>query len=135
MAAHATIPVINALSDMFHPCQALADFFTLEEKFGSSAGLKLAYVGDGNNVCHSLMFSPRASARTLRIATPAGYEPDAEFWRMPSVSPRETRAKIELFTDPQKPSPARKPFTPMCGPAWALKPKRKCARRFSRRIR
>ena len=55
LAAHASVPVINALSDVYHPCQALCDFFTLEEKFGSARGLKLAYVGDGNNVCHSLM--------------------------------------------------------------------------------
>src|ERR1700736_1443208 len=52
MAANASIPVVNALSDKFHPCQALADFFTLEEKFGALRGFKLAYVGDGNNVCH-----------------------------------------------------------------------------------
>ncbi len=57
MAATITIPVVNALSDKFHPCQALADFFTLEEKFGSLKGFKLAYVGDGNNVCHSLDLS------------------------------------------------------------------------------
>jgi ornithine carbamoyltransferase len=56
MAASADIPVINALSDKFHPCQALADFFTLEEKFGALRGFKLAYVGDGNNVCHSLIY-------------------------------------------------------------------------------
>src|SRR5216683_6413604 len=56
MAANTKIPVINALSDRFHPCQALADFFTLEEKFGALRGFKLAYVGDGNNVCHSLIF-------------------------------------------------------------------------------
>src|ERR1700730_5756303 len=56
MAANANIPVINALSDRFHPCQALADFFTLQEKFGSLRGFKLTYVGDGNNVSHSLIF-------------------------------------------------------------------------------
>ena len=55
LAAHAAVPVINALSDVYHPCQTLCDFFTIEEKFGSARGLKLAYVGDGNNVCHSLM--------------------------------------------------------------------------------
>ncbi len=55
LAANATIPVINALTDLYHPCQALADYFTLHEKFGDLKGLKLAFVGDGNNVCHSLM--------------------------------------------------------------------------------
>ena len=57
LAEHASIPVINALSDRFHPCQALADFFTLEERLGGLRGLKLAYVGDGNNVCHSLLMA------------------------------------------------------------------------------
>ena len=71
MAANANIPMINALSDRFHPCQALADFFTLEEKFGSLRGFKLAYVGDGNNVCHSLIFLAARLGVNLRIATPA----------------------------------------------------------------
>ncbi len=64
MAANANIPVINALSDKFHPCQALADFFTLEERFGALRGFKLAYVGDGNNVCNSLIY---LAARTFAI--------------------------------------------------------------------
>ena len=70
--------MINALSDKFHPCQALADFFTLEEKFGSLRGFKLAYVGDGNNVCHSLIFLAARLGVHLRIATPAGYAPRPE---------------------------------------------------------
>ena len=73
-----TIPVINALSDRYHPCQALADFFTLEEHFGSVRGLKLAYVGDGNNVCHSLLIAGARLGADMRVATPAGYEPKAE---------------------------------------------------------
>ena len=60
LAQNANIPVINALSDKYHPCQALADFFTLEERFGNLRGLKLAYVGDGNNMCHSLLHDRRA---------------------------------------------------------------------------
>src|SRR5216684_248531 len=71
MASNISIPVINALSDKFHPCQALADFFTLEEKFGSLKGLKLAYVGDGNNVCNSLIYLAARLGVNLRIATPA----------------------------------------------------------------
>src|SRR6266851_1979896 len=67
MAANASIPVINALSDKFHPCQALADFFTLEEKFGALRGFKLAYVGDGNNVCHSLICLAARLGVHLRI--------------------------------------------------------------------
>lgn len=100
MAAHADIPVINALSDKFHPCQALADFFTLEEKFGSLRGFKLAYVGDGNNVCHSLIYLAARLGVNLRIATPANYAPLPEVLADSKRVARETKAKIEWFTDP-----------------------------------
>jgi ornithine carbamoyltransferase len=100
MAANASIPVVNALSDRFHPCQALADFFTLEEKFGNLRGFKLAYVGDGNNVCHSLIFLAARLGVHLRIATPPSYGPAPEVVAEAKRVARETRAKIELFTDP-----------------------------------
>jgi ornithine carbamoyltransferase len=102
MAANAEIPVINALSDKFHPCQALADFFTLEEKFGSLRGFKLAYVGDGNNVCHSLVFLAARLGVHLRIATPPNYAPAQEVVGEAKRAARETRAKIELFSDPRE---------------------------------
>jgi ornithine carbamoyltransferase len=102
MAANAAIPVINALSDKFHPCQALADFFTLEEKFGSLRGFKLAYVGDGNNVCHSLIFLAARLGVHLRIATPPNYAPAQEVVAEAKRVARETRAKVELFTDPRE---------------------------------
>ena len=102
MAANANIPVVNALSDKFHPCQALADFFTLEEKFGSLRGFKLAYVGDGNNVCHSLIFLAARLGVNLRIATPPNYAPAPEVLAEAKRVARETRAKIELFTDPRE---------------------------------
>jgi ornithine carbamoyltransferase len=102
MAANAEIPVINALSDKFHPCQALADFFTLEEKFGSLRSFKLAYVGDGNNVCHSLIFLAARLGVHLRIATPPNYAPAQEVVAEAKRVARETRAKIELFTDPRE---------------------------------
>jgi ornithine carbamoyltransferase len=72
------VPVINALSDRYHPCQALADVFTLQERFGDLRGLKLAFVGDGNNVANSLMLSALRLGMNLSLATPAGYEPDPE---------------------------------------------------------
>ena len=100
MAANANIPVVNALSDRFHPCQALADFFTLEEKFGALRGFKLAYVGDGNNVCHSLIFLAARLGVHLRIATPRNYAPAPEVVAEAKRVARETRAKIELLTDP-----------------------------------
>jgi ornithine carbamoyltransferase len=102
MAANADIPVINALSDKFHPCQALADFFTLEEKFGALRGFKLAYVGDGNNVCHSLIFLAARLGVQLRIATPPQYAPAPEVLADAKRVARETRARIELFTDPRE---------------------------------
>ncbi|MBI1895802.1 MAG: ornithine carbamoyltransferase [Acidobacteria bacterium] len=74
LAQWSTVPVINALSDLYHPCQALADIFTLKEKFGKLAGLKLAFVGDGNNVAHSLMLDAARLGMHFWLATPLGYE-------------------------------------------------------------
>jgi ornithine carbamoyltransferase len=102
LAAYASIPVINALSDRFHPCQAISDFFTLEEHFGSLRGLKLAYVGDGNNVCHSLLLAGARVGAHLRIATPAGYAPDPQIVADARRTARETRGKIELLRSPQE---------------------------------
>ncbi len=97
MASFATIPVINALSDVFHPCQAYADFFTLQERFHELRGLKLAYVGDGNNVCNSLLVTGARLGVELRIATPAGYEPQASVVAEARRVAHESGAKIELF--------------------------------------
>ena len=102
MAANAGIPVINALSDKFHPCQALADFFTLEERFGALRGFKLTYVGDGNNVCHSLSYLAARLGVHLRIATPPDYQPAPEVIADSKRVARETKAKIELFADPRE---------------------------------
>jgi ornithine carbamoyltransferase len=74
----ASVPVINALSDRFHPCQALADVLTLKEQFGRLDGLKLAFVGDGNNVAQSLMLTAGRLGVHVAVATPPGYEPDGE---------------------------------------------------------
>jgi ornithine carbamoyltransferase len=102
LAEYASVPVINALSDRFHPCQAYADFFTLRERYGTLRGLKLAYVGDGNNVSHSLMtVAARVGAR-LRIATPAGYEPDASIVSDERQAGRETGGTVEIFHSPEE---------------------------------
>jgi ornithine carbamoyltransferase len=79
MARFARVPVVNALSDIEHPCQALADFFTLEERFGDLRGLRLAYVGDGNNVANSLLLTAVLTGTNIILASPAGYEPKSEF--------------------------------------------------------
>jgi ornithine carbamoyltransferase len=76
LARNATVPVINGLSDLLHPCQALADYLTLLERRGRLQGLTLAYVGDGNNVCHSLMIVGVKLGLAVRVAAPAGYEPN-----------------------------------------------------------
>jgi ornithine carbamoyltransferase len=102
LAAHARVPVINALSDRFHPCQAFADFFTLEEHFGNLHGLKFAYVGDGNNMCHSLLLAGARVGAHIKIATPAGYEPDATIVAEARRAARETRSKIEILRSPQE---------------------------------
>ncbi len=78
LAKWSAVPVINALSDRYHPCQALADVLTLKEHFGSLEGLKLAFTGDGNNVAHSLMLTAARLGVQVAIATPQGYEPDPE---------------------------------------------------------
>ena len=100
LALHSASPVINALSDRFHPCQALADFFTLEERFGSLRGLKLAYVGDGNNVCHSLLIAGARLGAHIRVATPEGYEPDSSIIAEARRAAKETRGRIEILHDP-----------------------------------
>jgi len=101
-ARSASIPVINALSDKYHPCQALADFFTLEERFGSLRGVKLAYIGDGNNMCHSLLTIGARVGAHVRVATPAGYEPDAAIVAEAKRVARETRGKIEIQRSPEE---------------------------------
>ena len=102
LARYAGIPVINALTDRFHPCQAFSDFFTLEEHFGSLRGLKIAYVGDGNNVCHSLLSAGARLGAHLRVAVPAGYEPDAGVVAEARRAARETRGKIEIVNSPEE---------------------------------
>ncbi|HXO05121.1 MAG TPA: ornithine carbamoyltransferase [Candidatus Sulfotelmatobacter sp.] len=102
LAENASIPVINALSDRYHPCQALSDFFTLEERFGGLRGLKLAYVGDGNNVCHSLLSIGARAGAHIRVATPAGYNPDPAVVSEAKRTARETRGRTEICDSPEE---------------------------------
>ena len=101
MAKYASIPVINALSDLEHPCQALADYFTLQERFGDLRRVSLAYVGDGNNVAHSLLLTAVCLGSSIRIATPGGYAPNTEIVTTAREIAKKTNARIELFTDPR----------------------------------
>jgi ornithine carbamoyltransferase len=98
LAASCRIPVINALTDLSHPCQALADFQTLREHKGALAGVKLAYVGDGNNVCHSLMLAAARGGTKMAVATPPGYEPKAEMVRAALEDGRDTGFSLTLTT-------------------------------------
>jgi ornithine carbamoyltransferase len=100
LAHWSAVPVINALSDRFHPCQALADIFTLQEKFGDLDGLKLAFVGDGNNMAHSLMLSALRMGMNFSIATPAGYEADSEIVAQAEALAAVSGAELEITNDP-----------------------------------
>lgn len=100
MAQHASIPVINALSDLEHPCQALADYFTLVERFGDFKDITLAYVGDGNNVAHSLLLTCACLGSSIRIATPKGYACNAQLVADARKIAKQTGARIEILTDP-----------------------------------
>lgn len=100
LAAHASVPVINGLSDYVHPCQALSDLFTIYEKRGALQGLKLAYVGDGNNVVHSLLFAASKVGMEIRVATPSGYEPQQEVVSKAEAFGQETGGRVVLDSDP-----------------------------------
>jgi len=99
-AEHASIPVINGLTDETHPLQALADAMTLRERFGDLAGLRIAYVGDGNNVCHSLMRIAARFGMDFVAATPSGYEPNAEFVAAAADDARANGGSVALVADP-----------------------------------
>ncbi len=98
LAAAATVPVINGLSDLYHPCQILADLFTLWEKGHDLSSFRLAYVGDGNNIAHSLIWGAARTGLNLVIATPPGYEPKAEIVE----AAKKEGAKVELTHDPKE---------------------------------
>ncbi len=100
LAANASIPVVNALTDLFHPCQALADYYTLREKFGKLQGLRLAFVGDGNNVCNSLMITGAKLGVSVSVATPPGYDPKPEIVKEAKALATESGATVELFSNP-----------------------------------
>ncbi|NPB06219.1 MAG: ornithine carbamoyltransferase [Aquificae bacterium] len=102
LALYASIPVVNALTELSHPCQTLSDLFTLKETFGRLEGLKLAWLGDGNNVCNSLMVGCAMAGVDLTVATPLGHEPNAYYYEKARRIARETGARIELTHDPEE---------------------------------
>jgi ornithine carbamoyltransferase len=100
LAAASSIPIINALTNEHHPCQALADVLTLEEEFGTLAGIQVAFVGDGDNVCHSLIQAAGLAGFGLRVATPPGYEPSSAIVAAARSEALATGGSITLTHDP-----------------------------------
>ena len=101
LAEHADIPVINGLTDDFHPCQALADVMTIRERLGGFDGIRVAYLGDGNNVCHSLMVASAKLGVDFVAATPAGYEPAQEVVGWAQAAAAESGGSVGLVEDPR----------------------------------
>ncbi len=101
LAAYADIPVVNGLTDDFHPCQALADVMTIRERFGALEGVRVAYLGDGNNVCHSLMVACAKLGARFTAATPPGYEPSDLVVGWARAAAEASGGSVELTSDPQ----------------------------------
>lgn len=115
LAKYGSVPVINALTDYLHPCQAMADLMTVYEHKGKLKGLKLAYVGDGNNVAHSLLYACAKAGMHMSVATPVGYECDAEVVANAQADAKETGAQITVCNDPAE---AMKDADVVCTDTW-----------------
>ena len=102
LARYAAVPVINGLTDLHHPCQALAGLFTIQEHLGALKGLRFCYVGDGNNMAHSLIEACVTVGMHVSLACPAGYEPDAGIMRGATLAAKQTGADVSLTDDPKK---------------------------------
>ncbi|MEM2250529.1 MAG: ornithine carbamoyltransferase [Candidatus Hadarchaeales archaeon] len=100
-AKYSDVPVINALSPLEHPCQALADLLTIYEKKGKLKGVKLAWIGDGNNVCNSLLIACGMTGMNISVATPKGYEPPVEIVKKAKEFASKSGSKIEILNDPR----------------------------------
>ncbi len=100
MAKYSTVPVINALSNLYHPCQAIADLYTIWEKCGTLEGLKIAFIGDGNNVCNSLLIGSTKLGLNVSVACPEGYEPYSEALKNAKNNAQESGSKIEILRNP-----------------------------------
>ena len=102
MAQHADIPVVNALSDLFHPCQIVGDLLTIWEHFNSLEGRKLAYIGDANNVCNSLLIGCSKMGVRIAVACPQEFQPEAKILKMATENADERGSSVEVFIDPLK---------------------------------
>ncbi len=102
LAEYTRTPVINALTDSLHPCQGMADFLTIKERHHNLADLTLAYIGDGNNVCHSLIFAAAKAGSRMKVATPPGYEPDPNIVKKAEEDGADTGFVVEVSNDPDE---------------------------------
>lgn len=102
LARHATIPIINGLTDLLHPCQVMADLLTIQERRSELQGLRLVYVGDGNNMAHSLMIGGAKFGMDVAVCTPEGFEPDAEILRSSQACASKTGGRVEVVHDPME---------------------------------
>lgn len=102
LARSSTVPVINGLSDFSHPCQAMSDIFTIQEVFANLKGLKLAYIGDGNNMTNSLLVACAKTGMSISVATPKGYEPNAAYVKLAQQAALKTGADIKLLNSPEE---------------------------------
>src|SRR3989338_7708517 len=102
LAKYSSVPVINGLSDLYHPCQALADLFSIKEKLGAVRGVTLAFIGDGNNVCHSLLLGCAKLGVNMYVATPKKYAPQDNIVELAKSYAKETGAKIMLTQSPKE---------------------------------
>jgi len=102
LAKNTTIPVINGLSNLFHPCQGLADVYTIKEKFDRLKGIKVAFVGDGNNVLHSLLYCCSLTGIDISVATPKGYEPNKEIIKQGLEITGQTKSSIEVLNNKEE---------------------------------
>ena len=102
MSEYSEVPVINALTDLLHPCQALTDIYTIREKFSGFKNITLAFIGDGNNVCHSLIYGCSKVGMNMNIATPKGYSPKPDILKHALSFAKNSGAKIKLFNEPGK---------------------------------
>ncbi len=102
LAAAASVPVVNSLSDFEHPCQAIADLLTVQERLGGPGGRILTYLGDGNNVTHSLLLAGAKTGMTVRVATPPGFGPIPQVVHRAEEIARETGGTIEIMNDPER---------------------------------
>jgi len=131
-ARYASIPVINGLTDLLHPCQILSDLFTIKEKKGSYDGLKIAYIGDGNNIANTWIEAAARLPIQLTLACPEGYDPDRKIM---AKGKKEAREDISLYRDPLEAAKMLMFYIPMYGLVWDRSRKMKKEKKYSKIIR